>query len=149
MATKKIFQIKSFIEDKRSEVIGSISSALELRELSCISFFLHLAENWISLKKETLKILDDLQNEFLRVIFKVPQSTPLSILYFDTKTLSMKNRIWKKKVLFAHHLEQLPPSSLAAEIWAAQKKYKYPGLEEETREILCELGLRDMEESCK
>ena len=110
-------------------------------ELSCIPFLLHSAENWINLSKKTLKILEDLQADFFRAIFQLPLSTPIPILYFDTKTPLMLNRIWKKKLFFLWHLENLAADSLAGEVLILQRNLGLPGLVRECQEIISILGL--------
>ena len=67
--------------------------------------------------------------------------------YWDTGGLLMENRIIKKKLLFLHHLETLPKSSLASEVYLIQKTLSLPGLAVECSKYLAELDITDSVES--
>ena len=98
------------------------------------------------MKKKTIRLLSDLQSEFYRAVFNMSQSCPLPILFFDTKGLLMEHRIWKKKLLFLFHLENLPRNSLGYEIYLQQKTHQLPGLVQECQDIISQLGLKNPKE---
>ena len=113
-------------------------------ERAVIPFLLYLSENWIWMSKEGWKVLSDLQNMFFRAVFSVAPTCPLAIMYFDTKTLSMKLRVMQRKLLFAYHVANLPRNSLAYEVYMEMKNLGLPGLHKETMEFMAELGIGNM-----
>ena len=142
---KSIFKIQSIIEDSRCEVLGGVSTAVMIWERAVIPFLLFSSKNWIRMSKESLKILTDLQNTFLRAVFSVASSCPIPIMLFDTKTLSMELRIMQRKLNFAYHLANLPETSLGFKIYNEMRIFNLPGLHREIVEFICELGLKDIE----
>ena len=144
-----ILQIKAIVEDARCGRIGALETGLSLWETSLIPFLLHSSENWLNLSSKTLKILSDLQNDFFRSIFSLPLSTPIPIMYLDTKTPLMTNRIWKQKILFLFHLENLPALSMGSEVLTLQKNLHLPGLHKECEEVISKLGLADFKKYTK
>ena len=142
--TNAILQIKAIIEDSRCERIGALKSALNIWECSVVPFLLYFAGYWIKIGMKTLKTLNDLQNDF-----SLPLSMPIPILYFDTKSLLMANRIWKMKIHLLFHLKNLPPTSLAKEVLILQRNHHLPGLHEECQEMLNELKIGDMKSYSK
>ena len=140
--TRAIYQIKSIVEDKRCEELGAVNTGLLIWNTSVLPFLLHSCENWLLMKKETEKVLADLQADFFRALFCLPLSCPLPIMYFDTKSLLIQNRIKKAKLLFRFHLENLSSSSLAFEVLSVQKRLpSIPSLYLETQDMMAELGL--------
>ena len=141
---KAILETKSTIEDSRCHAVGGIATALLIWERSVVEFLLYSSENWIYLSKQSIQCLTNLQNMFLRVTFSMAHSCPLPILQFDTTCLSMDLRVLRKKLLFAFHLENLPPSSLGNQIWKELKILDLPGLYPEVRIAIQDLGLSPM-----
>ena len=56
----------------------------------------------------------------------------------------MEHRIAHKKLLFYHHLMNLPPSSLAYEIAATQTAMSYPGLMVECAKLIEKYEIPDV-----
>ena len=61
----------------------------------------------------------------------------------------MKYRIMKRKLLFFHHLENLPSDSLAKEVFEVQKALNLPGLVKECVNILNEFEMSDIKRFSK
>ena len=141
---KAIYEIKTIIEDSRCQVIGGITTALTIWERSVIPFLLYSSENWTDMMKKSMETLTNLQNIFLRTAFATSHSCPIPILLFDTATLGMKLRIMKRKLMYAFHLEHLPVTSLANQVWILQKTHGLPGLFQEVSEFMVELGLDNL-----
>ena len=129
--------------------MGGINSALIIWERSVIPFLLFSSENWIFMRKQSIETLRSLQNVFLRSVFSIGNGCPLPILLFDTATLSMELRLIQRKLLYAYHLEHLPSSSLASEVWTLQKTLGIPGLYTEVTEYMVELGLEKLDKYTK
>ena len=79
--------------------------------------------------------LSKLQDLFFSVLFETQHARKLSY-YWDTKTLSMRNRIKRNKILFFHHLLSLPPSSILFQVLQEQIRLQLPCLFSEIEEFL-------------
>ena len=77
----------------------------------------------------------------MRLALRVPSGTPKVALRSETGMLSMKLRIWKKKLMFLHHISGLKEDVLAKKVWEQQKTRNWPGLVAEGQAIFKELGL--------
>ena len=147
---KPIYQTKTISKDKLCSALGGMPTALMIWEQSIVPFLLYSSENWISLKKESIDMLEDLQFCFLRAVFSMSHSCPLPILLFETKTLSMELRVAKNKLLFAHHLEHLPKESLGHEVWKTLEELNIPvRLHRESQDLMTKLNLPSMKNQNK
>ena len=94
--------------------------------------------------KKTLEDLENLQVHFLKCLFAVGSGCPLPSLLWESGSLLMEFRILKKKLLFLHHLRNLPGDSLAKEVLEIQTKFGLPGIEQECSEFLAHFGIHDL-----
>ena len=78
---------------------------------------------------------------FYRYLLATPRSCPIPALLWETGGLLMKNRIAKKKLLFYHHLINLPEDTLAFEVAKTQDTLSYPGLIGECKTLIEEYEL--------
>jgi hypothetical protein len=141
--------IKAAIEDCRAEVVGGIVTGLEIWELAVIPYLINNCETWACMHQKTLDILDSLQNQFLRSLLATPRGTPTPALMWETGTSTMGNRIMKRKLIFVHHLFNLPETSLANQCAIMQEEMSLPGLISEIKEVLAELDLPNMKSLSK
>ena len=112
-ALNAVSDIKSVVEDTRANAIGAIKVGLEIYELCVIPYMLYNSEVWNNIPKEAIKLLNEFQLKFLRIILKTPQTTPIPSLLWETGTLDMVNRINQRKLNFYHHVLNLHENSLA------------------------------------
>ena len=131
-----IFEIRTVLEDCRSQVCGGISAGIDIWEMAVIPMLLNNADTWQDISDKTVEELDNLQKLFLRVLLSVGSGCPIPALFWETGLMLMKNRILQKKLLFLHHIAKLPEDTLAKEIYNVQKKLNLPGLVEECKEFL-------------
>ena len=108
---------------------------------------LYNAETWTNIDPDTENVLEKLQNAMFRALFAVPKSTPKPILRSDLGNLTVRENIHVKKLTFIHHLKNLKPESLGAEIYDLQVKHGLPGLVNECRELLKLYRLPDIIDS--
>ena len=134
-------EIRAVIEDSRAKVTGGITSGLEIWEAAVMPYLLNNSETRSELSKEAIELLENLQLEFLRNLLDTPVTCPKQSLLWETGTITMNNKIKKKKLLFYHHLKQLPHQSLAWEIGDIQESLKFPGLINECKDFIKVLGL--------
>ena len=84
-AIAAIFEIKAVLEDIRMGALGG----MDLWELAVVPMLLY---TWTDIYDEVIEELENIQLQFLRVLFEVPVSTPKPILSWDTATLSMETK---------------------------------------------------------
>ena len=111
LAKHSVIEIRSIIEDSRATKLGGINISFQIFEACVLSFVLHNAETWDFIPKKTMKLLDDLFNYFFRKIFRISSGAPISNFYWQTGCLTAGNVILQKKLLFCHHLSNLPEDS--------------------------------------
>ena len=149
IARHAIHEIRNVIEDTRAERMGALNIAFVLWEQGLMSMILHNSETWVSMKKKTVKILDDLFHHFCRVVLRVSVSCPKVNFYWQSGSLTFENHILLRKIIFAHHLSSLQEGSLAREIWEEQVRDKnLPGLCREVEEHISCMGLQLGEINC-
>ena len=91
-----------------------------------------------------MKILDDFFNFFLRCILRVCTGAPIPNLYWQTGFLKAGNLILQKKLLFCHHLSNLPEESLGRRFFDLQCNENLEGLVNEVKDHLEKLGVADL-----
>ena len=143
LVKRLISEIKFTVEDCRSNVTGGLVTGIEIWRLAVIPFLYYNSECCIDIPKKALKILNQLQSSFFTTLFKMPHSCPTLSYLWDTATLKVDNFLIMKKLLFYHHLQNLPDSSLAKELFSIQKENQnnFPSLVSECLGFLSDLGI--------
>ena len=108
-----IYEIKAVIEDCRADVVGGITTGLEIWEAAVIPYLMNNCDTWAYMPKKALDVLDGLQNQFLRGLLATPKGSPTPSLLWETGTPTMENRVLKRKLLFIHHLINLEEDNQA------------------------------------
>ena len=144
LVKKSIYEIRSIVDDVRSFVTGGIVTGIHIWEMAIIPMLLHNAETWLDMDTKSLKTLESLQYEFLRCLLAVGSGCPVPLLLWETGTILMEFRILQKKLLFMHHLTNLPDSSLAKEVFCIQTKMELPGIAQDCADFLSRFGLYDL-----
>ena len=144
-ANTAIMEVRAVVEDCRAMVTGGISTGLEIWEMAVTPYLLNNCDTWNNLPLKAIEMLDNLQNDFLRSLLATPRTCPTPSLMWETGTMTMENRIIKKKLLFYHHLLHLPQGSLAWQICQVQTKLALPGLVQECKELLKNMELPNVE----
>ena len=139
-----MYEIKGIIEDFRSQSISGSTGALDLWEMSVLPMLLNNAGTWTEISDESVNLLEELQNMFVRVIMHLPISTPKPVLTFDTGLLSMRHRIMAAKLNLAFFLRFCGADHLASQVYSEQLLRGWPGLSQEVA-MLCEtLGIQNV-----
>ena len=139
-----IYEIRAIIDDCRIHAAGGLTAGLDISEMAVVPYLLNNCDTWISISEESIQSLDNLQNQFYRVLLKVPIGCPIPALYWELGGLLMKNRILKKKLLLLHHLANLETSSFAYQIYNVETHLQLPGLASECRPFLAKLGITNL-----
>ena len=90
-----------------------------------------------------------MQLMFYRNMFGTPRTCPTPALLWETGGMLMEVRIDRKKLLFYHHIWNLPDNSLAKVIAINQIKLNYPGLMTECKLLLVKYNLPEWENHTK
>ena len=140
IAKKAVYEVRAVVEDKRANQVGGFNVALEIWDAAIVPMLLNNCESWQNISKKTLKILDDLFNLFYRSLFRIGSGCPKANLYWQCGTYTVDNIILKKKLMFIFHLANLPPHSLAFEVFSVQERRGLCGLLTENEEHLSKLA---------
>ena len=73
--------------------------------MAILPTLLYNAETWVEISREAEERLKNIQLFYLRLVLRLPKGTPKPALLSETGLLGMKYRIWKKKVMLAHHIK--------------------------------------------
>ena len=57
-----ILEVKAVVEDYRANVVGGITTGLEIWELAIVPFLMNNCETWVEIAPRTIDSLDNLQN---------------------------------------------------------------------------------------
>ena len=144
-----MYEIRTVLDDVRSNSIGGLSVGIDLWESAVLPMLLFNAETWFSIPQRTMDELENLQKQFFRCILAVGSGCPIPSLYWETGGMLIKNRILLKKLLFLHHISTLPDSCLAKEVYILQKELHLPGILSECKSFLNENGLCKIEQFTK
>ena len=136
-----ILETKAVIEDYRSKVVGGINAGLEIWELAILPYLINNSETWVEISKKTVQDLEEMQYMFFRYLLATPRTCPIPALLWETGGVMMEHRINKKKLMFYHHLVNLPEDTLASEIAKTQETLSYPGLVRECKTLIEEYDL--------
>ena len=93
-----------------------------------------------------IKLVEDVQELFLRNVFAVPKSVPKPAACWDTAMMMVKMRIIKNKLIFVKYLSLLNEESLATKVFTEQKLNRWPGLVAESVTYGRDFGLSPFDE---
>ena len=125
------------VEARRSKGMGIISeitsildglclgahyftTALMMRQSMLIQVLLSNSETWLRLTKKDLGKLEGIDRMFLRRIFHVPNSVPISFLYLETGCIPLEYTIKTRRIMFLHHILTRKDDALIARAFWAQ-----------------------------
>ena len=141
MAKMAINEIRTVIEDTRASQLGGINLAFTLWNSAIVPSLLWNSETWTNIKPKTMKVLNDIFNQFYRSILRISKGCPKVNLYWQTGSYLPQNLILKNKLNFVHHLSNLPEQCLAKEVYRIQEVSSFPSLFQEVGEHLANLGI--------
>ena len=144
MAIASIYEIRTVVEDCRSNILGGLSTGLDLWESAVVPMLLFNSETWTSISSSTLETLENIQKRFYRCLLAVGSGCPIPSLYWETGGTLMKYRILQRKLLLLHHIATLSDSCLAKEVYNLQKELNLPGLVSECSNVLRENDIYDI-----
>ena len=90
------------------------------------------------------EIAEQLQLDFLRLLFKVPKSCPRAAFRSESGCISIKYHIIIAKLTLLFHIRNMEYTALAKQIYNQQLKYGWHGLFKECVKYCEELGILDV-----
>ena len=97
----------------------------------------------MELKKEDLKILEKITEEFMRKILKTSKTCPIIAMYSHLGFWLPENKIMESKLRFLYHLEHVGEKAVSFRVLQEQKRLKMKGLYQECRKFMSMLNLRE------
>ena len=86
------FEIVNIVKDYRAQRIGGFMTGLVLWETCAIPSLIYNCSTWVEIGKEELKVLNNVQDFFLRLLWGTGPGAPKVALRADTGTRSMESR---------------------------------------------------------
>ena len=147
IAKMAINDIRTVVEDTRASQLGGLNLAFTLWEAAIIPKLLWNSETWMCIQPKTIKILNNIFNQFYRSILRISTGCPKVNLYWQTGGYLPQNLVLKNKLNFLHHLSNLLESSLAKEVFRIQESLSSssPSLLKELEEHLSNLPITSPE----
>ena len=128
IAKLAVVEIVRIVEDSRASKVGGINAGFDMFESSVLPSLLHNCETWDYISKKTVRTLDNYFNYFLRKILRVCTGAPIPQLYWQTGFLKAGSYILQRKLLFCHHLANLPEGTLGRDFYDLQSNLNIDGL---------------------
>ena len=137
----KVEEIIQLAESPVMSITGNSVPAFKLYESIVIPSLLHNCESWIGLTDKHISTLQDFQNDFIRRVLRIPDSTPKSLIQWDVGLLPMKWRIGKSKLNFVSKIMKKDRSNLCRKTIVSEVLNNIKGLGYECSILCNELGL--------
>jgi hypothetical protein len=132
------------MEDYRAEVVGGALCGIELWQMCALPSLLSSCSTWLDITPEAVEVAEQLQLDFLRLLFHVPKSCARAALRSESGVLGIKYQIMKEKLMLLFHIRSLDETALAKRIYSQQIKFGWAGPVKECRAICKELGIPDV-----
>ena len=99
---------------------------------------------WMEVTPQAIEIAEQLQLDFLRLLFKVPKSCPRAALRSESGVVSIQYQIVIAKLSLLYHIRHMDDTVLAKKIYNQQLMYGWPGLVKEGVKMCEEIGIPDV-----
>ena len=137
------FEILNIVKDYRAQRIGGFLTSLVLWETCVIPSLIYNCSTWVGIGKEEIKMLEGLQEFFLRMLWGTGPGAPRVALRADTGTRSMESRIWCEKIMLIFHISRLEDGELAKDMLEEQGANNWTGMLKEVKELVKMLRIED------
>jgi hypothetical protein len=135
-----MFEAKSLIQDFRMQAIGGMESWYMSKYTGQL-----WRGSWVKLSKKALGLLEECQNQYLRMTYSCPSSTPVPALRSQAGMVSMQHRVWTEQIcLVAKILHRSDKNSYCRQILEEQVAMDWEGITREAREACSRIGLPDV-----
>ena len=137
----KVEEIIQLAESPVMSITGNAVPAFKLFESIVIPSLLHNCESWIGLNNKHISTLQDFQDEFIKRVLRIPDSTPKALIQWDVGLLPMKWRIGKSKLNFVLKILKKDRDNLCRRTIISEAINNIKGLSFECSNLCKELGL--------
>ena len=137
-------EVKAIIEAFEMKAIGGLAAAWELWEKALLPSLLSGAGTWLGKNYETVKLCNQIQKNYWRLMFNVPESCPKLALLCENNQVDMKFRIYNEKCQLLVQIQRLETEALARRIYEQAEEHDWPGLGRDVRAICEEILIPDI-----
>ena len=88
---------------------------------------LYSSEAWSDVKKTDVKQLEEVDEYFLRSIFKAQGKTPLEFLHLETGTVPIRFVMASRRINYLHNILTKNENELILKVYQAQKRRNSKG----------------------
>ena len=138
---KKVDELIQLADSSIMSCSGNSLPAFKLFEATVIPSILHNAESWISINDKHIDELQKFQDNFIKRVLRLHDSTPKAILNWDVGLMPMKFRIAQKKLIFFNKLKLKDNDNLCKRVVFNEIDKDIKGLGHECINLCSELGL--------
>ena len=93
-----MFATKALIEDFQLQAMGGMAGNKDIWENTICLSLLNNCGSWVGVGKAAFKLLNELQNSYLRMVYSCPPSTPIPALRAQAGILDMEHKEALEKV---------------------------------------------------
>ena len=138
-----IYELRALTEDFIMQGVGGMRANIDIYESSIVFSLLSNSGTWTEIRKKEIKLLDELQDNFVRAMLQLPLSTPKTGLRAAFGLLGMAWRMKEAKMLMLMAIRGQEEGALAREVLEEQLNMGFPGMGQEVTQICKELGIPD------
>ena len=136
-----IAQIKTILE-RVSLGAHFFKIAFLLRESLLLNGILYNSETWYGLKKAEIEEMENLDKDFIRSLFEVPFTVPVSSLFLETGCVSINTIIKARRINFLHYMLKLEEDEMLLKFFMVQWEQGRAGdWSEEVKKDLTDFGI--------
>ena len=138
-----MYEAAAILKDYRMQAIGGMMGAWDIWEKAIVPKLLSNCGSWVEISNSTIKVLEETQNLYCRLVFACPGSTPKPALRGQAGLLDMEHRIYLEKVCLVNNIifKHSEEESYARELLLEQLAMGWGGITKEVEEICCKVGL--------
>ena len=140
----KVEEIIQLAESPVMSITGNSVPAFKLYESIIIPSLLHNCESWIGLTDQHISTLQKFQDEFIKRVLRIPDSTPKALIQWDVGLLPIKWRIGKSKLNFISKILKKDRDNLCRRTIISEVLNDIKGLGFECMALCNELGLENI-----
>ena len=124
--------------------LGNSSIVIKEFEARVIPLLLNNCETWIGIDDKHIKELQDFQDKFIRLAFRLADTTTKALLNWDIGMKPMKWRIAEKKLQFLRKIMEKEYKCIAKQVIYQEVINNINGLAAECRAMCIEIGLPNL-----
>ena len=120
-------EVKAIIEDYEMRAVGGLAAAWVLWEKALLPSLLSGAGTWLGKIGESVKLCNQIQSFYWRVICQVPESCPWLGLLCEPGMVDCQFRIWNEKCQLLLRIKMLDNTALVKQVYLQADANNWPG----------------------